>query len=249
MHLRTRLLLAATFALGMTEPVWAADGTYYPPVEGSPLYSPTPMITADVTGSLGWLKEGNVSSGTGTLGARLNMPLHDGWNLEPDIGLAATFDPSVTVFGGVAHLYKNLPGAALGGFVGGFQTSSSFYTQSTFTLGAELALYTHPNSIFGAQLGYGWVSDGTSYPSVGGYWDYFFTPDLKGTIGANWIGGYSGLSSTTVGTLALTKHWAGTPWSAYVSGSVADVSGTTASVALIGATWGLRCTRGDAIPA
>lgn len=218
-------------------PALAGDLTYSSPKQGDAFYSPTSMMVGDISGGLGWLDSGSNSTGFAVLGARLNLPLHDGWNLEPDLGLATAFDPSVTVAGGVAHLYKNLPNADVGVFLGGYGTSAPSTSTGTFILGAEAAYYGHPNSIFGARAAYAWVSNSTSYPILGANWDYFFTPDVKSTLRVDWMGGTSGQPDATTGALALTKRWFGTAWSGYVQGSVTSVGSRTAYSGLVGVTW------------
>ena len=224
---------AAAFGLVLfASPAFA--GAPPPP---SPLYSPVPSITGDISAALGWISISSVSTGVATVGGRANIPFADGWNIEPDITLATTFSPSVTEVGGVLHLYKALPQASLGVFGGGFGLSAPYGNTSTWTFGGEAALYSHPNSIIGLQASLNSVSNGTSYPQVEGSWDYFFNPNFKATGQLEWFGGSSGGSSTTVETIALTKRFTGTQLSGFLSGSLAQTGSNNAVLGLIGATW------------
>jgi hypothetical protein len=219
----------------VASPVLAADLEQNPPPQANPLYAPT-SITGDANFALGWLSLSSISSGALSAGARLNIPLSNGWNLEPELGLATIFSPSATVFGGFAHLYKNLPTVALGIFGGGFTSSiSALPTTTTFTIGGEAAWYSVPNSILGLQASFN--SGGGSYAQIAGSWDYFFNPNLKGTAALSWTGAAGSGSSVTTGTLALTKRWAGTPCSGSLSGSVISAAGTTGFLGLVGFSW------------
>src|SRR5579872_713496 len=68
-------------------PACAADlpASAVPPPSGSPLYSPTSMVTGDISLGVGWTgTNGNVdkNSATGHVAGRTNFGLWPGWNEE-----------------------------------------------------------------------------------------------------------------------------------------------------------------------
>ena len=72
-------------------PALAADLPYpaAPPPAGSPLYSPTSLVTGDFTLGIGWTgTDGNLDSdsSTGLIAGRVNIPLWSGWNEEVEAG-------------------------------------------------------------------------------------------------------------------------------------------------------------------
>lgn len=227
-----RVATLAAFGICLGVPALAGDlFAYPPPPQGSAFYAASSVVTGDVSLGLGWLSASGSSSGMVTLDGRVNVPLHDDWNIEPDFGVATFFNPAETSFGGVVHLYKRLPQSAVGIF-GGAEVTSGHTTD--FIVGAEGALYTHPNSIVGGQIAL--ISGSSSSVLLRGYWDYFFDPDLKATIDISWLSAYAGSGGTFAGTAGLTKRFAGTQISGFLSATLI-AGGTSGGIGRAGLTW------------
>ncbi len=84
-----RLGLGVAAAALLAAPAFAADLPAYPaapPPSGSPVYSGTSMVTADISLALGWAGVDNgplqSDSFSGLAGARANIPFGGGWNEE-----------------------------------------------------------------------------------------------------------------------------------------------------------------------
>lgn len=174
--------LTGAAVVAFTGCAFAADVTYYPPTvpqSGSPLYAPTPMAVAgDLSLALGvfWLsgKSGLTDTYMDVRG-RLNLPLHNGWNLEPEFRLSHDFGDG-TFTTGVLHFYKNLPNGAVGpfvalsGFSGGGPTAVS--------VGGEVKTYL-PNADLTGQISWTGMGSGSGFLQIGGFVDYYLSPMSK----------------------------------------------------------------------
>ena len=123
------------------------------------------MAHIDVLGGVFTGSGSSVTSGSGgALGgtARVNVPLHDWWNLQVDLSGLGTFVSGNTTLthtdlSGTLHLYARMPGWNLGAYAGLTRQSSldpRFVTRFGGEVGVPLGRF-----YVGANAGFGLVSD------------------------------------------------------------------------------------------
>lgn len=216
-----KLLLAAAATLAVS-PALAADVLVYPaapPPSTSPVYAPTSMITADVTGALGWAgTNGNLDSDSfsGLAAARINIPLGaGGWNQEFEVGGLWMFNGDASVAGIFSHTYYKNPAAALG-FVAGYAALDPFSSGSfgLGTVGAEGAIFM-PNATVLGKVTYNFPESGSEFWNLAVEGRYYFTPNTKLTGAASWFD----INDTWVLSTALEHRWTGTGFSNFIQAS------------------------------
>jgi len=206
------LLAGPAFAGDVPEAVYPAS----PPPAGSPLYSPTSVVTGDFTLALGWTgtnEDFNDNSATGHVAGRVNIPLWSGWNEEIEATGVWQFNNDAFTAGAFGHTYyKNQSWA--GGFVIGGGANDPFGTDSNgfFTTGIEGVVFLSKASIVG-KADYNW-SDGPDFWTLSLEGRYYFEPNTKLTGLVAWsdIGADEWLLYG-----ALEHRWQNTPFSTFVT--------------------------------
>jgi hypothetical protein len=210
--LRQGLGLAATIVL-VSGPALAADlGASYPaapPPSGSPLYSPTSVITADIGLAIGWQDWSSSSAAIGING-RVNIPWFGAWNEELEAFAGVPFSGGDTNAGVFSHTYYKTQSWA-GGFVLGAQTSPG--GDGVFSAGIEGVVFLPNASVLGNVR---YISDGGSSWTAGVEGRYYFEPNTKltGVVQSAFNGG-----SGTQLTAALEHRWEGTKFSTFAAAS------------------------------
>jgi hypothetical protein len=230
-----RWALVATAVVGLGGAAYATESMTYGglPAGGSPLYAPNP-IAGDATVAIGAGSDTGYDYTFLHLAGRVNIPLHNGWNVEPDIQFNVDSD-SNTYFSGVAHVYKRLPTAAMGFYAGTIAYGGDF---EVLAFGVEAESYVHPNSIVGGRAHYASADWGGGWFQGEFWWDYFFTPNHKITTEVLAWAGTGGDDSGIEGTLTLTKRFDGTQISGFVAGDVGAESDSDSWIAAtVGLTW------------
>ena len=108
-------------------PAFAADLAYpaAPPPAGSPMYSPTSVVTGDFTLGVGWIgTDGNLDSdsASGLIAGRVNIPLWSAWNEEIEAGGFSKFNGDAFTTGIFSHTYHKTQSWAGGIVFGGGAT-------------------------------------------------------------------------------------------------------------------------------
>jgi hypothetical protein len=202
----TRTAIATAAIVTFSGYAFATDATYYPPQtsyvppQTSPVYSPAPMVTADVSLAFGgwWYNEDCCDDSGAFLDAdgRVNIPLGNGWNLMPEARLSADLTNDYSLISGILHFYKNLPNAAIGPFV----------AVSGFTGGPTAC-----------------TIDSYGFGQFGAFLDYYITPECKLTGGLQVASG-SG-ESIVEGSAKFTKHLANTHFNLFAAAYVDSYNG------------------------
>jgi len=214
-----------------------------PPPKGSPLYSPTSLVTGDVSLGIGWTgTNGSVdkNSATGHVAGRTNFGLWSGWNEELEATGVWNFNSHEFDGGGFSHTYYKTQNWAAGLLLGGgemnpFQNSHS---NGFLTTGVEGIVFLPHASIVGQ-------ADYTSGSSLN-FWTlalegrYYFEPNTKLTGQVAWNSNHSGASNEWMLYGALEHRWAGTPLSTWVSASWRPASINNSSDDLWGIMVGVR---------
>jgi hypothetical protein len=182
MKVVTLAAVAAVFA----GPAFAADLSMPPPA-GDPIYAPAPMaLVGHLELGVGFGKSDLDSDGVGLFegAGRVNIPLHNDWNIQVDLNAAATFESggySYASAGPAAHVWHRGPAGAVGVFGGaGFGGGGTLGY-----VGAEATIDPTANTTLGLQASYGFGSYGYNYWNVRGWANYYFNPDtkLRGDVG------------------------------------------------------------------
>ena len=208
-----------------------SDFPYGPPPSGSSLYA-TSALAGDATVIFGGVSDDFDNFTYGVVAARVNIPMQNSWNFEPDIYYSRDSD-SFTDFGGVAHFYKRLPDRSVGFYVGtrGFDGSLE-----VLAVGVEAETYAHPNSIIGGRVHY--ASTDWSFDWIQGeaWWDYFYTPNRKvtGKLEA-WVQTDDILGGEA--SVVLTQRFEGTQVSGFLGGLAGASDGFSWLEASAGLTW------------
>ena len=201
-------------------PAFAADLAYpaAPPPAGSPVYSPTSVVTGDFTLGVGWLgTDGNLDSdsATGLIGGRVNIPLWSGWNEEVEAGGFSKFNGDAFTTGIFSHTYHKTQAWA-GGIVLGGGATDPFHAAPTndfVTLGVEGIVFLPSASLVGTAY-YNWADKGDSWTlSLEGR--YYFGPDTKLSGWLAWNNGRRRLVWLLAS--ALEHRWSGTHFSTFIS--------------------------------
>jgi hypothetical protein len=228
-----KLLLATTAVIALSAPAMAADlgGV---PESGSPLYSPQPMVSGDISAAVGgaWASGFGSTESVGAYdtSARFALPVVSGVSFEGELldGGAFKSGSSFNSFLGLAHLYTQSPNYALGVFGG----AGSLPGAGLWQVGLEGQAYwgnlTGEGSVAytGIQSG-----DATLWTArLGGR--YYITPDNKLTLGVDY---FSGEGDDAWGVDGSLEHrFTGTPWSGFVKAAYLDSDGDHVTTALVG---------------
>jgi hypothetical protein len=232
-----KLLLTTTAIVALSAPAMAADlgGA---PESGSPLYSPAPMVSGDISGALGgvWLSSDGESDSAGAYdtSARFALPVVSGISFEGELLDSGIFrdGESYNAFLGLGHLYAQTPNYALGVF-GGAGSSAPF---GFWQLGAEGQAY------LGNLTGEGSVSYTGIHEGDANLWTarlggrYYFTPDTKLALGVDYfsIDGYGENEDAWGVDGSLEHRFSGTPWSGFIKAAYVDVDGANETNARVG---------------
>jgi hypothetical protein len=199
-----------------------------PPPRGSPLYSPTSMVTGDISLGIGWTGENgnlNKNSAAGSVAGRVNFGLWSGWNEELEGTGVWNFNGGEFDGGGFTHTYYKNQSWAGGFLLGGgeqnpFQSSRS---NGFLTTGVEGVVFLPSSSIVG-QADYTWGSS-LNYWTLALEGRYYFEPNTKLTGQVAWNSNHASVSNEWLLYGALEHRWSGTPFSTWVSASYRPASG------------------------
>jgi hypothetical protein len=224
-----RLGLGLAAAALAAVPAFAADlpAAYpaAPPPSGSPVYSGQSLVTADVSLGLGWSGvSGNgldSDSFAGFAGGRVNIPFGGGWNEELEAVGGGMFNGDSWEIGTFSHTYYKNQSWAAGLLLGWGWADRGSGTVDVGTAGVEGIVFLPNASVLGkiAWVGGGDAPEDGVDVGIGGR--YYFEPNTKlsGTI--DYLSPGDGTWAFTAG---LEHRWAGTPFSAFVTGSYETVS-------------------------
>jgi hypothetical protein len=201
-------------------PAFAADLPYpaAPPPAGSPVYSPTSIVTGDFTLGLGWTgTDGNLDgdSTTGLIAGRVNIPLWAGWNEEVEAAGITKFNGDSFTTGVFSHTYHKTQSWA-GGFVVGGGATDPFHaapTNNFLTAGVEGVVFLPSASVVG-QAYYNWT-DGPDFWTLSLEGRYYFEPNTKLTGLLAWQTG-GDADQWLIGS-TLEHRWSGTNFSTFIS--------------------------------
>jgi hypothetical protein len=239
--MRARLLATATVVI-VASPATAADlsGGYIPPA-GDPVYAPGPMVVGHLSLGVGVLNDDGlfgvdddtigVFSGAG----RANVSLGGPWNLQFETGGQALFNDgsSLSTVGVAGHLWTRLNSSAVGVF-----GSADFPSGATVgTVGVEGETY-FGNVTLGADASYSWSDNIGDFWRVGGWADYYFTPDLR--FGGAVDYGAGDIPDTWSAGIDTEYRLPGTPFSVWGEVSYSNVSGGGGDVDIWSGLLGLR---------
>lgn len=164
---------------------------------------------------------------------RANIPLQNGWNVEPDLYFGSYSD-SDDYWGGVVHLYKRMANSAAGVFGGARSFSGG--DVDVWAVGVEAQTYSVPNSIVGARAHYADSDSGSDWIQGEFWWDYFITPNTKVTADFDaWIYTDDGVGGE--GTLKLTRRFEGTKVSGFIAANAGSDDGFEWYEGSAGLTW------------
>jgi predicted porin len=227
------LLAGPAFAADLAVSAYPAA----PPPHGSPLYSPTSLVTGDISFGIGWSGEnGNVdsNSATGHVAGRTNFGLWSGWNEELEATGVWNFNGGEFNGGGFSHTYyKNQSWA--GGFVIGGGETDPFQTTSSngfLTTGVEGVVFMPKGSIV-SQVDYT-SGSGLDFWTLALEGRYYFEPNTKLTGQVAWNSDHNGASNEWLLYGALEHRWTGTPFSNWVSASWRPASGDNQFGVMVG---------------
>jgi hypothetical protein len=222
--MRARHLAIAVVA-ATASPAMAADlsGGFAPPA-GSPLYAPQSMVVGHLLLGAGfWNDNGyfnddtvGVVSGAG----RANVSFGHGLNFEIESGGQSLFNDgnSVSSIGAAGHLWTRLNSGAVGAF-----GSVDFPSGATVgTLGVEGETYFGDITL-GANAGYSWSDGLGDFWSVGGWADYYMTPDFRFGGALDYSAG--DIPDTWTASVDTEYRFPGTPLSAWGEVNYSNVSG------------------------
>lgn len=207
-------------------PAVAADlsGGAVPPA-GSPVYAPQPMVVGHLSLGAGfWQNDGDLFSSDDTVGVfsgagRANVDFGGGWNFEIETGGQSLFDSgnSFSSIGAAGHLWRRLNSAAVGVF-----GSADFPSGTTVgTIGVEGETY-FGDITFGAETSYSWSNGLGNFWSVGGWADYYLTPDLRFGGALDYSTG--DIPDTWTASVDTEYRFSGTPFSAWGEVNYSNIS-------------------------
>lgn len=190
-----RLSTVAAAALLFSGPAFAADigyGThhylyaYNPPPQGDAIYSGHSMVTGDVSFAGGFYS-GNGTTLFGTGGGRAVLDMPSGWMFMLEVSASSANGDLM----GYGHVYKRMPGAAVGvyGGVGVFRGLGSI------TVGVEGTKDLTPHFGIGGDLAYlrrTATSTGFGLANFNAY--YWLSPYTRIRGDVDWFGGTSATS-------------------------------------------------------
>jgi hypothetical protein len=207
----------------LASPACAADlaASAAPPPRGSPLYSPTSIVTGDISLGIGWTGTNSnldKDSATGHVAGRVNFGLWPGWNEELEGAGVWAFSGGRFDGGGFTHTYYKTQSFAAGVLLGGgeenpFQTNRS---NGFVTTGLEGVVFL-PSSSFVGQADYTWGNNSMNYWTLAAEARYYFEPNTKLTGEVAWNSNHAGATNEWMLYGALEHRWSGTPWSTWVS--------------------------------
>jgi hypothetical protein len=208
---------AVALVVATASPAVGADlsGGFIPPA-GDPFFTASPAVVGHLSLGAGLLQDdGLFFGGNDTVGVfsgvgRANVNLSDTWNVEVETGGQSVFDDgsSFSSIGAAGHLWTRLDRVAVGAFAG-----VDFPSGATIgTLGIEGETY-FGNITLGAEANYSWSDSLGDFWTIGGWADYYLTPDLR-------IGGVLDYSSgdipdTLTASVDTEYRFSGTPLSAW----------------------------------
>lgn len=231
-----RLGLGLAAAVLVAAPAFAADLPAAPPPSGSPIYSPAPMVTADISLAIGWAGHDwtvNDDSATGFVGGRVNIPFGGGWNEELEANGAWMFNGDGSAAGIFSHTYYKNQGWAGGLLLGYSWIDPGSNSSGIATVGVEGIVFMPHGSVLGKVAwnggGSGAIDD---FVNVGVEGRYYFTANTKLTGAIDY---YSTSPDAWQFTASLEQRWAGTPFSTFISGTYVTANSNNMWGLLVGA--------------
>jgi len=212
------LLAGPAFAADLAASAYPAA----PPPHGSPLYSPTSLVTGDISLGIGWTGINgtvNDNSATAHVAARTNFGLWSGWNEELEATGVWNFNGGEFAGGGFTHTYYKNQNYAAGLLFGGgaqnpFQNGGG--TNGFVSTGIEGVVFLPHSSIVG-QADYTWGQSSLDFWTLAMEYRYYIEPNTKLTGQVAWNSDHSGASNEWMLYGALEHRWTGTPLSTWVS--------------------------------
>jgi hypothetical protein len=199
-------------------PVFAADaGVVYaaaPPPIDSPVYAPTPLITADVALFVGY-QASSPAEGFGGIRGRVNFPLWWGLQEELEAVGALGFDDG-SALGVFSHTYHKNQQMFYGVLLGATGQGNGESTHD-FTAGVEGGFF-FPQATVAGLVSYTWPENGPEWWTIGLEGRWYFTPNDKlfgivrhFTEGPNWLlaAGYEHWFDGTSISAGITAGWKG----------------------------------------
>jgi hypothetical protein len=233
-----KVVALAVVASAFAGPALAADLSA--PPAGDPIYAPAPMaMVGHLELGLGFIKADGYSEGYGIFSGagRVNVPLHNDWNIQVDLNAAATFESdgySSTSVLPAAHVWHRGPGGAIGVF-GGVALGGG----TVGLVGVEGTYDVAPNATLGASAAYGAGTYGFNYWTVRGWANYYFTPDTK--LRGDVIYSSSNDNANVWGVMAKLEHRVtGTAFSAFGQVAYSNASYSGSSIGSWSGLVGLR---------
>lgn len=218
-----RIVALAAVAAVVAGPAIAADFSQPPPA-GDPIYAPKSMtLVGHLELGVGFINSNSDNAGMFAGAGRVNIPLHNDWNIQADLNAAAVFQSggySTVGAGPAVHVWHRGAQGAVGVFGGVL-----FGGATTGFGGAEATVDVSPSTTLGIQASAGSTSAGSShatYWNVRGWGNFYFTPDtkLRGDLG------YTSAPGASVWNVAATLEHRFTASPMSVFGRVAYVNGS-----------------------
>jgi hypothetical protein len=237
-----RFGLGLAAAVVVAAPAFAADlpAAYpaAPPPSGSPVYSGQSLVTADVSLALGWAGQDwteNSDSFSGFVGGRVNIPFGGGWNEELEANGGWLWNGDSSAVGVFSHTYYKNQGWAGGLLLGYSWVDPGGNSSGIGTVGVEGIVFMPSASVLGKVA---WNGGGSGDFGMSDFWNIgvegrnYFEPNTKLTGAVDY---YSIDPNAWQFTAALEHRWAGSPFSAFVSGTYVTAGDNNQWGLLVGA--------------